>query len=167
MQTACAILVAVSPDNVIGIGKRIPWRYKGDLARLKTLTMGTTVVMGRVTWESIGERPLPGRRNLVVTSGTRPGVECFRDVRCALESSSGMVWLLGGARVYEEGMSYADWIDVTYVPDRVDGPDAVRFPPIDPSVFVAGPMLVHETEPALLRRIFTRLPAMRSTTSSP
>jgi dihydrofolate reductase len=156
MQKTSAILVAVSPEGVIGVGCRIPWHYRGDLRRLKRLTAGTTVIMGRITWESIDRKPLPGRRNLVVTSRHEEGVECFPDVSSALEASSGMVWFLGGARVYAEAMRYADWMDLTYVPDRVKGPDAVLFPPIDPAVWSSGPLLVHEDEPALTRRIFTR-----------
>jgi dihydrofolate reductase len=156
MADSSAILVAVSPDGVIGLGSRIPWHYRGDLRRLKRLTMGTTVVMGRVTLESIGRKPLVGRRNLVVTRRDEEGVECFRDVRSAMDASSGMVWILGGARVYAEAMQYVEFMDVTYVPDRVAGQDAVFFPPIDTAVWSSGPLLAHEDEAALTRRIFTR-----------
>ena len=68
--------------------------------------------MGRKTWESLGGKPLPGRRNLVVTSRPIPGAECFADIAGALSASEGPVWFFGGARIYEEAMAYADAIDV-------------------------------------------------------
>jgi dihydrofolate reductase len=86
------IMAAVSPEGVIGLGGRIPWHYRGDMRRVKRLTMGATLIMGRVTWESLGGRPLPGRRNLVVTRCSLPGVECFTDIRSALSASRGAVW---------------------------------------------------------------------------
>src|SRR5690349_16053020 len=126
------IMVAMSPEGVIGLAGKIPWHYRGDLRRVKRLTLGTTLIMGRVTWESLGGRPLPGRRNLVVTSRSIPGAECFPDIASALAASEGAVWFFGGARIYEEAMPLADFIDVVYVPDHIDDPAAVRFPPIDP-----------------------------------
>ncbi len=151
------IMVAVSPEGVIGVGGKIPWHYRGDMRRVKRLTMGTTLIMGRVTWESLGGRPLPGRRNLVVTSRTLlPGAECFADIASALEASRGPVWFFGGARIYREAMPLADVIDIVYVPDRVEQPDAVKFPAIDPHDWEAGPLLDHEDEPALKRRLYTR-----------
>jgi dihydrofolate reductase len=152
------MIYAVSPEGIIGVGGRIPWRYPGDFRRFKRVTMGATIVMGRTTFESIG-RPLPGRRNVVVTSRPLdvPGVDCVRSVDDAIAlAGAGDVWFIGGARIYEEGMKHADVIDVTYVPDRVDAPDAVRAPSIDERVFEAGPLLAHEDEPSLMRRIYTR-----------
>ena len=151
-----SIMVAVSPEGVIGVGASIPWHYPGDLRRLKRLTMGSTVIMGRITWESMGGKPLPGRRNVVITSRKLAGVECFANIASALAAIEGPVWFLGGARIYAEAMEHCDVIDVTYVPDHVDGPGVVRFPPIDPDQWQAGPLLEHEHEPALRRRIYTR-----------
>jgi dihydrofolate reductase len=126
------------------------------MRRLKRLTMGTTLIMGRNTWESLGGRPLPGRRNLVVTSREIPGVECFPDIPSALEASQGKVWFFGGARIYADAMGYADVIDVVYVPDHIDDPDAVHFPAIDLAVWEPGPLVDHEDEPALKRRVYSR-----------
>ena len=61
------MIYAVSPEGVIGVGNRIPWRYQGDFRRFKRVTMGKTLIMGRKTFESIGH-PLAGRRNIVVSS---------------------------------------------------------------------------------------------------
>jgi dihydrofolate reductase len=152
------MIYAVSPEGVIGLDNKIPWRHPGDLRRYKRVTMGTTIVMGRKTFESIG-KPLPGRRNIVVTRTPVDvqGVESAATLEQALAMASGTdVWLVGGARIYEEGMKYADVIDVTYVPDHVEGPGAVHAPPIDESVFEPGPIVKHEDEEGLTRRVYTR-----------
>jgi len=152
------MLFAVSPEGVIGVDGRIPWHYAGDLRRFKRLTMGKTLVMGRKTFESIGH-PLPGRRNIVVTS--RPlnveGIECVPTLEDAVERAGTEidVWFIGGARIYEGAMKYVDVVDVTYVPDHVDAPDAVRAPRID-GTWEGGRILQHEDEPTLKRRVFKR-----------
>lgn len=151
-----AMMVAVSPDGVIGRGGKIPWHYSGDLKRLKRITMGATVIMGRITWESAGSKPLPGRRNIVITRATLPDVECFADIPSALATVPGDVWFLGGARIYAEAMQYCDLMDVTYVPDHVEPRGAVLFPPIDPAQWEAGSLVDHEDEPTLCRRVYTR-----------
>ncbi|MET0593340.1 MAG: dihydrofolate reductase [Polyangiaceae bacterium] len=156
MDATRGIMVAMSPEGVIGLGGKIPWHYRGDLKRVKRLTLGTTLIMGRITWESLVGKPLPGRRNLVVTSRAIEGAECFRDIASALAASEGKIWFFGGAGIYREAMPLADIIDVVYVPDHIDDPNAVRFPSIDPAMWDEGPLVVHEDEPALQRRVFTR-----------
>jgi dihydrofolate reductase len=152
------MIYAVSPEGIIGVGLRIPWHYPGDLRRFKRVTLGSTIVMGRRTFESTG-KPLPGRRNIVVTRSPIdvPGVEWVPTVDEALaRAGDADVWFIGGAKIYEEAMRHVDIIDVTYVPDRVDAPDAVRVPSVDESVFAPGPLVPHEDEPQLTRRVFTR-----------
>ncbi len=151
------MIAALSPEGVIGLGGAIPWRHPGDVRRFKRLTRGTTVIMGRLTWESMKGKPLPERRNIVISRHAVPGVESFRDLASALAACEGPVWLIGGARIYEEGMRYADVIDLTYVPDHVIDDAAVRFPPIDESIFAPGPRLEHEDQPGLTRRVYTRI----------
>jgi dihydrofolate reductase len=151
-----AIMAAVSPEGAIGLHGKIPWHYRGDMRRVKRLTLGTTLIMGRVTWESLGGRPLPGRRNLVVTSQSLAGVETFPTLEDALGASQGPVWFFGGARIYRVAMAYANLLDMVYVPDHVTDLDAVLFPPIDPGIWEAGPLLPHEDEPALRRREYRR-----------
>lgn len=149
------MIVAVSPEGVIGVDGRIPWHYPGDLKRFKRLTVDTTIIMGRHTYESIG-RPLPKRRNVVITRREIEGVECFKDVKSALESCSGPVWFIGGARIYAEAMEHCDLIDVTYVPDRIEAAGAVRFPEIDEARFEPGPRVTHPDDPRLEHRVFRR-----------
>jgi dihydrofolate reductase len=150
------MIAAVSPEGVIGLGNEIPWHHPGDMKRFVRVTRGSTVIMGRLTWESMKGKPLPNRRNVVISRSEVPGVESFRDLASALATCDGPVWLIGGARIYEEGMKHADLIDLTYVPDHVTDPAAVRFPPIDPELFTPGPLIEHEDEPGLTRRVLTR-----------
>jgi dihydrofolate reductase len=152
------MIFAASPQGVIGVGGKIPWRYLGDWKRFKRVTLGSTVIMGRRTFESIG-KALPGRRNLVVTSRAidAPGIECVGSVDEALvHAGDADVWFIGGGRIYQEAMKHVDVIDVTYVPDYADGWDVVFAPEIDEAVFEPGPILTHEDEPMLKRRVYTR-----------
>jgi dihydrofolate reductase len=152
------MIFAVSPEGVIGVGGRIPWRYKGDFRRFKRVTMGKTLIMGRRTFESIGH-PLAGRRNIVVTSHpvAVEGVESVSSVDEALAMAGDEidVWFIGGARIYAEAMKHVDVIDVTYVPDHIVAADAVRAPRID-GIWEGSRLVQHEDEPTLKRRIFTR-----------
>jgi dihydrofolate reductase len=153
------MIAAVSPDGVIGLHGKIPWHYRADMQRFKRVTMGAAIVMGRLTWESMPKKPLPGRRNVVITSVPIEGVETFRDIPSALaaiRSSERDVWFIGGARIYQEAMRFSDTIDLTYVPDRIEHPDAVRFPPIDESEWEGGPIVSLEDDPILKRRIYRR-----------
>lgn len=165
MSSERTIIAAVSPEGVIGAGGRIPWRHPGDLRRFKRLTIGATVIMGRRTWESMGCRPLPGRRNLVITrsalgpqEGSGPErAERFTTLAEAMQTCASAVWFIGGRGIYEEALAWAaDAIDLTYVPDHVLDDGAVYFPPIDPDTWEPGPLLPHEDEPALTRRTFRR-----------
>jgi dihydrofolate reductase len=150
------MIAAVSPEGVIGLGGGIPWRHPGDMRRFKRVTEASTVIMGRLTWESMQGKALPRRRNVVITRTPIEGVECFRDIPSALAASTPPVWFIGGARIYQEAMAHCDLIDLTYVPDHVTDPRAVRFPAIDERIWEPGPLIPHEDEPGLTRRVYTR-----------
>jgi dihydrofolate reductase len=117
---------AQAADGVIGAGGGLPWHLPEDLAHFRELTTGTTVVMGRRTWESLPERfrPLPGRRNVVLTRDPgfeAPGAEVVTSVDEALRSSHGPVWVVGGASVYAAAVDLAEVAVVTEVDVVVDG----------------------------------------------
>jgi dihydrofolate reductase len=129
-----AAIWAQSANGVIGKDGKIPWHYPGDFKRFKRVTLGSTIVMGRKTWESIG-KPLPGRRNVVVsrTVGPTPismtmlgwdqSVVWCGSVEDALQwDTSADVWVIGGAEVYTAAMPYCALLDVTYVPDDIKFP---------------------------------------------
>ncbi len=160
MATASrALIVAMSPDRVIGRDGKIPWHYPEDLKRFKRLTLGGTLIMGRKTFESVG-RALPGRRNVVISrSDVRAeGVETFRSVSEALATCEGPVWFAGGREIYAEAMNLSDAIDVTYVPDKVPVEGSVTFPPIDPNLYEAGAIEIDEHDARLSHQRFTRRP---------
>ena len=69
--------MAITQDRVIGADGKLPWHYSADLKRFKQLTLGTTIIMGRGTWESIGEKPLAERRNIVITRSLLADVQCL------------------------------------------------------------------------------------------
>ena len=124
------ILVAVSPEGIIGKNNSIPWHYSADLKRFKRLTTGNTVIMGRKTWESLPIKPLPNRRNIVITRSSIEEIDCFRSIDDALQTCDGDVWFIGGAGIYKEAMKKADLIDMTLVPDNITGNNCIYFPKI-------------------------------------
>ena len=149
------ILVAVSPEGIIGKDNSIPWHYSVDLKRFKRLTLGKTVIMGRRTWESLPVKPLPDRRNIVITRSSLDDVECFSSIDDALATCEGDVWFIGGAGIYQEALGKADIIDMTLVPDNVSGEGCVRFPTIGDE-WNAGPIEVMETDGNLKHQTYTR-----------
>ena len=124
------ILVAVSPEGIIGKNNTIPWHYSADLKRFKRLTTGKTIIMGRKTWESLPIKPLPNRRNIVISRSSLENVDCFRSIDEALETCEGDIWFIGGAGIYEEAMLKSDVIDMTLVPDNISGEGCIHFPKI-------------------------------------
>jgi dihydrofolate reductase len=125
------LIVAVAENGVIGATGAIPWRLKSDMQRLKALTVGRPVVMGRKTFASIG-RPLPRRTNIVVTRDANfrsPGAvvtTSFADARAvalgdALRRSVTEIAVIGGAEVYAQWMEYADRLEITEVHARPEG----------------------------------------------
>ena len=149
------ILVAVSPEGIIGKDNSIPWHYSVDLKRFKRLTLGKTVIMGRRTWESLPVKPLPDRRNIVITRSSLDNVECFSSIDDALATCEGDVWFIGGAGIYQEALGKADIIDMTLVPDNVSGEGCVRFPTIGDE-WNAGPIEALETDGNLKHQTYTR-----------
>jgi dihydrofolate reductase len=112
------LVVAAADNGVIGKAGAIPWRLPEDLKRFKALTLGHTVAMGRKTWESLPatNRPLPGRRNLVVTRDPRwsaAGAETA-SLEQAL-SAPADVFVIGGGEIYAAALPLAGRIELTEV----------------------------------------------------
>jgi dihydrofolate reductase len=149
------ILVAVSPEGIIGKDNSIPWHYSADLKRFKRLTLGKTVIMGRRTWESLPVKPLPDRRNIVITRTSLDDVECFPSIDDALATCEGDVWFIGGAGIYQEALGKADIIDMTLVPDNISGEGCVVFPKIGDE-WDAGPVEESKTDGNLKHQTYTR-----------
>lgn len=132
-----SLIVAYSTNRTIGRDNALPWRLPGDLAHFKRTTMGCPVIMGRKTWESLG-RPLPGRRNIVITRQAgyqATGVETATSLDQALEMTrdSAEVFVIGGAQIYEQSLNVASKVVATEVHAIVEG-DAF-FPELDSSIW--------------------------------
>lgn len=130
---AVEIIVAMARNRVIGRDNALPWRLPDDLRRFRALTMGHPIVMGRKTWESLG-RPLPGRRNLVVSrdgSLAAGGCEVFPTLDAALRSCAGAarIFVIGGAQLYAAALPLAARIHATEI--DADFAGDTRFPEVD------------------------------------
>lgn len=128
------IVVATGPGGVIGKDGKIPWHSKEDMEHFRQLTIGHAIIMGRKTWDSIG-RPLPKRRNLVVTRNSlwkADGAEAFsslEDAIAAARNSDEEPRVIGGARIYEFALPYTTTIVQTEINrERIEGD--VYFPQI-------------------------------------
>ncbi len=119
------LIYARSSNGVIGKDGGLPWRLPEDLAHFKRTTMGHPVIMGRRTWESLFVRPLPGRRNLVVTrqaGWSAAGAEVCGSVEEAVRRCEGEdAWIIGGEQVYEAALPLADLAVVTEIAEEFDG----------------------------------------------
>lgn len=124
------LVVAAARNGVIGKDGAIPWRLPEDLKRFKALTLGHTVVMGRKTWDSLPakNRPLPGRRNVVVTRD--PHWQADGAERMALEDAlAGDGFVIGGAEIYHAALARAGRIELTEVQADFDGDAVFSFDP--------------------------------------
>ena len=120
-----SIIVALSENNVIGRDNGLPWRLSADLKRLKSLTMGHHIIMGRRTWESLG-RPLPGRQNVVITSDKNyfaEGAIVVHSLEEALTISAidNEVFIFGGGKVFAEALPQVEKIYLTKVHTTIEG----------------------------------------------
>jgi len=128
-----SIVVAASTNNVIGVGGQLPWRLADDLKNFKAITLGKPIIMGRLTWESIG-RPLPGRQNIVMSRHagfTADGCDVVTTPAAALTAAGAAdeVMIIGGGRIYEMFLPKARRLYLTRVHADIDGD--TFFPSID------------------------------------
>jgi dihydrofolate reductase len=144
------LIWAQAEDAVIGRDGGMPWHVPEDLAHFKAITLGCPVVMGRGTWDSLDPRwrPLPGRRNIVITrqpdwaaAGAERAGSVHEALALAASAHPEWVWVIGGGTIFELTIGDADRLEVTKLqhPDGFDPrPDDVRGPAIDPAVFAVS-----------------------------
>ena len=130
--------MAVAENGVIGRDGDLPWRISADLRRFKKITIGYPIIMGRKTFESLPNVPLPGRQNVIITrqndySNDHLNADCLvcsclADAQEALESQAELM-IIGGAAIYAEALKIAKRIFLTEVHAEVEGD--VYFPPFD------------------------------------
>jgi dihydrofolate reductase len=134
-------VVAMAENHVIGDGKGLIWHIPNDLKRVKTLTMGCPLIMGRKTWDSIG-RPLPGRASIVLTRDRQwradgatavhtmqRAIAAARDWIATTDGARQMIILFGGGEIYRQGLDYCRVVETTIVAGAPDGgKDSAYFP---------------------------------------
>lgn len=124
-MTRLTLIVARARNGVIGKNNAMPWKIPGEQAYFKRVTMGHPIIMGRKTWESIG-RPLPGRRNMVVTRNSSylaPGAEVVSDLDAALArcNEAEEAFVIGGAELYKAALPRADRLLITEIDHDFEG----------------------------------------------
>lgn len=115
------LILAAAENGVIGKDGAIPWHISDDLKRFKALTMDKTIVMGRKTWDSLPRKPLPGRRNIVVTRDEHWRAEGAESMSLNQALALPDVFVIGGAEIYREALARADRIELTQVHKAFDG----------------------------------------------
>jgi len=144
------LIAAVARNGVIGIDNRLPWRLPADLKHFKALTLGHAVIMGRKTWESLPAnfRPLPGRRNIVVTrddSYSASGATVATSLPAAIAAAEGgEAFVIGGAELYAAAMPLADCLELTEIDASFEGD--TWFPTIDPGHWRQATREMHRDE---------------------
>jgi len=128
-----SIIVAIAENNAIGKGNQLLWRMPADLKHFKNATTGHTVIMGRKTFDSVG-KPLPNRRNIVITRDTDlkiDGVEIVNTLEKAVSlcNNDEEVFIVGGAEIYKMAMDRTDKIYLTVIHGVFDAD--TFFPEID------------------------------------
>jgi dihydrofolate reductase len=146
-MTHITLVVAIDAQRGIGVDNKLPWHLPEDLAHFKRVTLGHPIIMGRKTFDSIG-RPLPKRRNIVVTRNAawaHEGVETALSLHDAItlvgdEPAS----IIGGAQIFGESMALASRMIVTEIDHTF--PCDTFFPPIDPGLWVETARERHHSE---------------------
>ena len=129
-----ALIVAMASNRAIGLNNQLPWHLSADLNRFKKITLGSPILMGRKTYESIG-RPLPGRTNIIVTRNPayrQDGCLIFNEVETTLThccQSAEILFVIGGSALYEAMLPLADTLYVTEI--KKEFPGDTFFPELD------------------------------------
>lgn len=140
-------IVATDLNGCIGKDEQMPWHISADLKRFRELTTGGVVIMGRKTFDSLGNKPLPNRINIILTRewfDTKKSFESLNDgymfsesiddaltmaTSLVIDGAANKVWIIGGAEIYAQTLQYVDAIYKTIVHTHVEDGDAF-YPPI-------------------------------------
>lgn len=132
------IIVAISKNRVIGDSNRLIWHLPADLKRFKEVTTGHPIVMGRKTYESIG-RPLPNRRNIIITRDQNydiEGCEVVNSIDEALLLTASDCFIIGGGEIYKQTLNIADQIYMTVVEEEFEGD--TTFPELSAAWYISS-----------------------------
>ncbi len=162
-MTHLTIIVATELAGGIGMHNTMPWHLPEDLAHFKRLTSGHPIIMGRKTFDSIG-RPLPNRRNIVVTRNREwrhEGVEAVASLEAAIAlAGSAPAFVIGGAQIYQQAIALAERIVRTEIAHAY--PCDAFFPAPDPALWQESARLSHHSERAGLDYAFVTLERRRA-----
>jgi dihydrofolate reductase len=141
-MTTLALIAALDRHRALGRGGALLWHESADLQHFRRVTFGCPVIMGRKTWDSLPARfrPLPGRRNVVVTRDPQwhaPGAERAGslDAALALVADADKAFVVGGGQMYAQALARADELVLTEIDTAFDGADTF-FPAFDRACFV-------------------------------
>ncbi len=114
-----SVIVAMAANRAIGLDNQMPWHLSADLKKFKQITMGSPILMGRKTFESIG-RPLPGRKNIIISRNAdyqQQGCEVFNSIDAAFAACSQLdeIFVIGGATFYQAVLERADLLYLTEI----------------------------------------------------
>ena len=131
MKTKIALIAAVGPDGTIGSDNKMPWHLPRDLRFFRRITTGHTIIMGRKTYDAIGKRPLPKRKNIIITRNRQfsaPNCVVVHSLKEAVEAVRGekRAFIIGGGELYKQSIDMADEIYLTEILDQ--HPNARLFP---------------------------------------
>ena len=140
-----SIIAAISENNVIGKDNQLIWHLSEDLKRFKKLTLHHSIIMGRKTYDSLSIKPLPKRKNIIISKNTNlnyDGAIVVNSIKDALELCKGEkeIFIGGGATIYEKFIDYASKLYITKIFEKFDGD--TFFPNIDYENY----KIVHESE---------------------
>jgi len=133
-----SIIVAMASNRVIGLNNQMPWHLSADLKKFKKITLGSPILMGRKTFESIG-KVLPGRTNIIISRNPdyrQAGCLVFNDINTALKQACQIaeeVFVIGGSALYQATLPLADTLYVTEI--KAEFPGDTVFPKIDPEAW--------------------------------
>lgn len=133
-----SIIVAIAEDNGIGNNNDLLWHIPEDLKRFKKLTYGQAVIMGKKTWESLPKKPLPGRKNVIITDDLNDsfdgGITSY-SIEDALGKcdSNEEIFIIGGGSIYRQFMPIADKLYITHIHKKA--PADIYFPEIDQKIW--------------------------------
>jgi dihydrofolate reductase len=131
------LIVAISKNRVIGNSNKLIWNLPADLKRFKEITGGHPIVMGRKTYQSIG-RPLPNRRNIIITRDNGyeiEGCEIVNSIEEALLLTNNDCFIIGGGEIYKQTLNIAEQIYLTQIDEEFDGDTS--FPELTASWYVS------------------------------
>ena len=114
--------------NAIGKNGKLPWHFSDDLKNFKRLTTGNAIIMGRKTWDSLPTKPLPNRRNIVISHSPHSDVESYTSIEeCVAtlkqDSEVSDVYVIGGMSIYQFFYSCADTLHITFIDEVYPGAD--------------------------------------------